>query len=70
MTIFPLKRYNLNMETEKLLTKRELAELLNISESTINRWMKDGTLPYIKFPQAVRFRKKDVEKLIEKKTIK
>lgn len=58
------------MDIEKLLTKREVADLLNISQSTLNRWMAEGVLPYIKFQQAVRFKKSDIDKFLEEKTVK
>ena len=48
-----------------LLTKREVAELLKVSEVTIARWLKQGRLPaYRVGPRAVRVRRADVERLM------
>lgn len=46
---------------EKLLTKIELAEKLNISVSKINNDIKKG-LPYIKLGKSVRFELEKVRK--------
>ena len=47
---------------DKLITKKEAAEFLNVSLSTINRYMKDGKIRFIKLGRQVRFNK---ENLIE-----
>jgi excisionase family DNA binding protein len=36
------------MEFEQRVTKRELARLWGVSERTIERWMRDGGLPFEK----------------------
>jgi excisionase family DNA binding protein len=49
-----------------LLTMREVAELLRVSEVTVARWLKQGRLPaYRVGPRAVRVRRVDVERLME-----
>jgi excisionase family DNA binding protein len=49
-----------------LLTMREAAELLKVSEVTVARWLKQGRLPaYRVGPRAVRLRREDVERMIE-----
>ena len=49
-----------------LLTMREAAELLKVSEGTVARWLKQGRLPgYRVGPRAVRVRREDVERLAE-----
>ncbi len=40
---------------KSLLTKKELSEMLKVSEATIDRWRKKG-MPYIKTGKLVRFR--------------
>jgi excisionase family DNA binding protein len=48
--------------TERLLTAREVAELLGVSAETILRWTRDGKLPAIRLPSgAWRFREDDLE---------
>src|SRR5215211_5666680 len=49
-----------------LLTMREAAELLRVSEVTVARWLKQGRLPaYRVGPRAVRVRRADVERMVE-----
>jgi len=33
---------------DRLLTRREAAEMLDVSEKTISNWISDGTLPHIR----------------------
>lgn len=51
---------------EKLLTEKEVSELLNISLPTLrsHRGLNTG-IPYIKFDKAVRYRESDIKKYIE-----
>jgi excisionase family DNA binding protein len=54
-----------NPSEPELLTKREVAELLRVSEVTVARWLKQGRLPaYRVGPRAVRVRREDVERLL------
>lgn len=39
----------------ELLTAEELAALLNVSEKTIYRWSKSGSLPSVRLGALVRF---------------
>src|ERR687885_608706 len=49
-----------------LLTMREVAGLLRVSEVTVARWVKQGRLPaYRVGPRAVRLRRSDVERVME-----
>jgi len=48
-----------------MLTKKELAELLNVTERTINRYMEKG-IPFIKLPTGtVRFEEDEVMKWLK-----
>jgi len=47
----------------KLLTKKEVCKLLQISLPTLNRYTKQG-LVYYKHGYFVRFKKKDVDKWV------
>ena len=50
--------------TDGLLNKRSLAVKLGISKRTVDSWMKNRRLPFIKIGKTVRFRWSDVlEKL-------
>jgi excisionase family DNA binding protein len=47
---------------DNYLTKRELLVRLQVSLSTVNRWIKDGTgPPHMKLGRLVRFRESDVD---------
>ena len=37
-------------KTEELLTVREVASILRVDETTVRRWIKEGTLDAIKLP--------------------
>lgn len=45
---------------ENLITKKELAQKLSVSEGLINRLMAEERLPNVKLGRAVRFRLSDV----------
>jgi excisionase family DNA binding protein len=48
--------------TGRLLTARELAELLGVSTETVLRWTRRGTLPAIRLPGgAIRFRQDELD---------
>lgn len=49
---------------EKLLTKTEVIEILGISESTLNRLIKERKIVIVKMDRNVRFRETDIEKFI------
>lgn len=51
---------------EDLLTKREIAKYLKVSEPTIDRWRKEG-LPSIKTNRLVRFDRAEVLRWLEDK---
>lgn len=46
-------------EEEKLLTKKEMAEELDISLVTLTDWMKKG-LPYLRLNKRIYFRREEV----------
>jgi excisionase family DNA binding protein len=48
--------------TGRLLTCRQVADMLSVSSETILRWTRRGELPAIKLPGgAIRFRESDLE---------
>ena len=50
--------------TDEILEKPETAERLKISTRTLDVWMRDGRIPFLKIGKSVRFRWADVmEKL-------
>lgn len=49
----------------ELITLKEAARLLRVSEATVRRWLKQGRLPaYHVGPRAVRIRRADVDAVI------
>lgn len=56
--------------SERLLTAREVAELLGFSASTILDWFESGRLPGFKLGRAVRFRLSEIEEFIEQSRAK
>ena len=55
---------------EALLTKDELAAFLNVKVRVIDNYIEDRLIPYIKIRNSVRFRKSEVEKVLDKLTIR
>jgi excisionase family DNA binding protein len=53
--------------TERLLTSRELAELLGFSSSTIQDWYEAGKIPGFRIGGRLRFRPTEVEAWLETK---
>lgn len=51
---------------EPLLTKKEVAKLLGMSTKSVDKLIKNGKLPVVKFGRAHRFLPLDVKKLINK----
>ena len=53
---------------EKLLTPKQLSELLQIRPSTIYKWVHYGYVPFIKVGDLIRFREKQIEGWINKRS--
>jgi excisionase family DNA binding protein len=63
------------MSTGDILTKRDLAELLQVSERTVERWIAEGTVPYVPLPKRgawseARFLRSEILEWMRKRTIK
>jgi excisionase family DNA binding protein len=43
------------------LTKKEVAELLKVSEKTIERWIKNNNMPHSRVGNTLRFDQEEVE---------
>ena len=50
---------------KKLLTVKELAELLNVAQSTIYAWTMRGEIPHYKFGKAIRFSEEEILEWME-----
>lgn len=53
---------------EKWFTIKEATEYLGVSQPTIFRWMKEGTLSFYKIGGATRFSQEGLDSIIEKST--
>ena len=53
-----------------LLTKDELAAFLNVKPRVVDNYIEDRLIPYIKIRKSVRFRREDVEKVLDQLTIR
>lgn len=51
---------------EKLLTVREVSELFGVTEITVRRWVKDGTIPSYLIGGARRFSRIELLEHIKK----
>lgn len=50
----------------RLLSRRQVGDLLGVHEGTVKRWEFDGRLPAIKLNcRVTRYRESDVRKLVE-----
>jgi excisionase family DNA binding protein len=53
-------RIMMEEQSQKLLTKRDIAHELQLGVRTIDVWMKAGRIPFLKIGKTVRFRLPDV----------
>jgi len=51
---------------ERLLTAKQVSELIEVRPSTVYQWVHTGLIPYVKLGKCVRFRKGDVCRWIDK----
>ncbi len=58
------------MAQERLLTRKDVMEYLQISHGTLHKLIKNQSLPHIKLDRKVLFRKADVEAWLESKRVK
>jgi len=52
---------------EKLLTIKQLGEVLQVKPKTIYQWTHVGFIPHIKFPKGVRFSEAEVNEWLKKR---
>lgn len=51
---------------EKLYNTQEACELLRCSKPTLHRWKQEGIIPHVRIGVNIRYRKSDLDKLINK----
>lgn len=61
------------VSTDSIMDKRKLAEYLKVSVSTINDWVSDGVIPYMKLSPgqsgAVRFSRRAIDKWLQERAV-
>ncbi len=55
--------------TRGLMTREQVAALLQVSPRSVSRWTKSGELASIKFDRAVRYDLRDVLAFVEKNRV-
>jgi excisionase family DNA binding protein len=53
---------------DKLLRAEDLEAWLGVSRKTIYSWKERGLLPYVQLESAVRFRRKDIDEWLERRS--
>ena len=53
---------------EKLLTAKQVSELLEVKVDTVYEWVSRGLIPYVKLGRLVRFKKAELFRWVESKT--
>ncbi|HOE68033.1 MAG TPA: helix-turn-helix domain-containing protein [Candidatus Omnitrophota bacterium] len=51
---------------ERLMTARQVSELLEVNPSTVYQWVHLGLIPYVKLGKCVRFKKIELFRWIDK----
>lgn len=54
---------------DQLLTIKQVAEKLQVSEITVRRWLSERTITAIKLPQGIRFREEWLENWLNNRTM-
>ena len=54
---------------EKLLTAKQVSELLEVKVSTVYEWTSRGVIPYVKLGRLIRFKKPEVFRWVESHTL-
>jgi excisionase family DNA binding protein len=57
-------------QEDTLLTRKEAMEYLRISHGTLHKLMIQHALPYIKLERKVLFRKSEIDKFLESRSVK
>lgn len=57
----------MNETTEKLLTAKQVGEILNVHPRTVNLWCEKGIIGFVRLngKKSYRFKKSDVEKMMQ-----
>ena len=51
---------------ERLMTAKQVSELIEVKPSTVYQWVHVGLIPYVKIGKCVRFKKNELFRWIDK----
>jgi excisionase family DNA binding protein len=57
---------NSGEEESRWLTIKEACKYLDVSEQTVYRWMREGSITFYKIGDSTRFKEEDLEKVVQK----
>ena len=65
----------MSQEASEILDKKQVADLLRVSERTVERWVAEGRIPYIPLPKRgawaeIRFMKSNILKWLIRKEVR
>lgn len=55
---------------EKLLTAKQVSELLEVSVSAVYDWVSRRQIPYVKLGRLIRFKKNEIFRWVDTRTIR
>ena len=55
---------------EKLLTAKQVGELLEVKVSTVYDWVYRGVIPYVKLGRLIRFKKPEIFRWVDSHTLR
>lgn len=53
----------------ELLRPEEVARILNVTRRTVYQYARERILPFVQLRKAIRFKRSDIEKFIEERTV-
>ena len=56
------------MQRKELLNTAQVAEWLNVKESTIRKWVHYGFIPHVKLGRCVRFQESEIETMVTRES--
>lgn len=51
---------------ERLMTAKQVSELIEVKPATVYQWVHEGLIPYVKLGRCVRFKKDELFRWIDK----
>lgn len=55
---------------DKLITAKQVSDLLEVKPATVYDWVKRKAIPYVKLGRLVRFKKNEIFRWVDTKTIR